>query len=380
MGCGRQPASAPQKPAPPARVSNPAQEAHLATVTLSPQAEARLAIRTAGVEYKPVVRVRTFAGEVLIPPGRSIAVSAPVAGRLAAPAGGGVPAAGMTLQKGQPVFRLQPLIPPERDLRVEVEREVASQQARWEAAAARVHRAEQVLRDQAGSARALEEARTELALAEAALKAAKARQQRLTAAPLLAEDELVMESPQTALLRQIYAAPGQTVAAGGALFEVASLSPVWIRVPVYVGDLNSVEPEEAARVHGLNQQPGPSARAARPVTAPPSADPDAATADLFYELSNEDRALRPGQKVGVTLTLRGRAQSLVVPWSAVLYDVQGGTWVYENSAPQEFIRRRVEVRHVAGGLAHLARGPVPGAKIVTTGAAELFSTEFGIGK
>jgi membrane fusion protein, heavy metal efflux system len=82
----------------------------------------------------------------------------------------------------------------------------------------------------------------------------------------------------------------------------------------------------------------------------------------------------------VTLAERASEESLVVPWSAVTHDINGGAWVYENVAPQQYARRRVEVRRVVGSLAVLARGPAVGAKVVTAGVAELFGAEFGTGK
>lgn len=121
-------------------------------------------------------------------------------------------------------------------------------------------------------------------------------------------------------------------------------------------------------------------RAARPVAVPFSPASAPATAELFYELDNADGKLRPGEKVSVAVPLQGEAESSVVPAAAMLYDIHGGTWVYENTAPQTFTRRRVEVRFANGNDAVLARGPKPGSKIVTAGAAELFGTEFGIGK
>ncbi len=84
------------------------------------------------------------------------------------------------------------------------------------------------------------------------------------------------------------------------------------------------------------------------------------TADLYFELPNSDGSLRPGQKMGVTLDERASEESLVVPWSAVLHDINGGAWVYENVAPQQYARRRVEVRRVVNSLAVLARGPAVG--------------------
>ena len=78
--------------------------------------------------------------------------------------------------------------------------------------------------------------------------------------------------------------------------------------------------------------------------------------------------------------MRGEEESLVVPWAAILHDIQGNTWVYESIAPQTFARRRVQVVRIVGGDAVLASGPKPGTKVVTDGAAELFGTEFGGGK
>ena len=118
---------------------------------------------------------------------------------------------------------------------------------------------------------------------------------------------------------------------------------------------------------------------AKAIAAPPSADPLTASADIIYEIDNTEAGLRPGERVAVTVPLRGEEESLVVPWAAVLYDFDGGTWVYVKSGDHEFHRHRVAVHHAADGLAILAAGPQPGAVVVTDGAAELFGTEFGAG-
>ena len=56
------------------------------------------------------------------------------------------------------------------------------------------------------------------------------------------------------------------------LFEVTNLSTVWVRVPVYVGDVDSVDRSSSARIGALDADPGAPARSARPVSAPPTAD------------------------------------------------------------------------------------------------------------
>jgi multidrug efflux pump subunit AcrA (membrane-fusion protein) len=147
-----------------------------------------------------------------------------------------------------------------------------------------------------------------------------------------------------------------------------------------VGDLARVNAAAEARVGSLSGNVDTNTRPAKPVSAPPSANAAAATVDLFYEIQNPDGALRLGQRVGVTVPLRDDEESLVVPFSAVVHDVQGGAWVYEKSAPQAYTRRRVQMLRVVGESAALTSGVKPGANIVITGVAELFGTEFGAGK
>ena len=58
----------------------------------------------------------------------------------------------------------------------------------------------------------------------------------------------------------------------------------------------------------------------------------------------------------------GAADQRVVPWAAVMHDIHGGTWVYENTAPLTYVRRRVQVRYVVDDLAVLESGPPVGAR------------------
>jgi RND family efflux transporter MFP subunit len=379
-GCSKPQAAESQKTASAAKVENPVKETELATVKLSPQAEQRLGITTAPVAIERVAETRTFAGEITLPPDRVIGVSAPVGGTLSSNAS---PAVGMFVRKGQAVFRLTPLLAPERDLRVQLERDVTNAQTRADAARVRFNRAEQLLRDRAGSEKAVEQAREELNLAENDLKTARERLDRYNKAPISGDVAVTVVAPRDGMIQKLFVSPGQTVAGSAPLFEVVNLATVWVRVPVYVGDLSAIDRRQTARIHALNEAPGGQTamtRPARPVNAPPTANPTNDTADLYFELANAGGSLRPGQKMGVTLSGKATEESLVIPWSAVLHDIYGGAWVYENTAPQHYVRRRVEVRRVVNSLAVLARGPAVGAKVVTAGAAEIFGTEFGTGK
>lgn len=374
--CGAKPSDAAKTA--PAKVDNPEKETDLATITLTAEAEKRLGIEYADTAFTNVARSLTISGEI-VPTADAIAqVSSPMAGTLVA--GDSGTAIGTPVRKGQAVFRLQPYLAPERGLVTQLERDVESAETRIAAAKVRLARAEQLVRDKAGPQKAVDQAREELALAETDARAAREKLTKIKAAPAAADVILPIAAPRDGVLVAVHVAAGQTVANSAVLFEVSDLSTVWVRVPVYVGDIDGVDRSSSARIGELGDSPGSPTRSARPVSAPPTANASASTADLYYALPNGDGRLRPGERVAVILVLKSSEESLVVPWSAVLHDINGGTWVYENTAPQVFVRRPVEVRDVVDRVAVLARGPAPGTRIVTTGAAELFSTEFGAGK
>lgn len=380
-GCSKKTKSK-EKPPPPAKVQNAVKETDLTTITLTNEAESRLGIQTVIVEYRSVEKDRTFGGEIMPVSGHSVTVSAPLSGTLFAADNGLLLNAGQQVTHSQPLYRLL-LVLPEQNL-LSVQEEISLQKVEFDLAQAKVKRAQQMLDDKAGSVRELEDAKAQLARVGVALETAQARMELLKSGELDSAAEglssLIIKSPMDGIIQKIHVAPGQTVTAATALLDIASIDPVWVKVPVYVGDLATIDTKKPARVHSLADFAGAETQTAEPVVASFSADPQSATTDLFYELSNADLSYRPGQKISVTLSLKDTEQSLVVPYSSILYDMYGSAWIYENTEPRVYIRRRVELRRALGELAILSRGPAVGAKVVSAGAAELFGTEFGVGK
>jgi len=70
----------------------------------------------------------------------------------------------------------------------------------------------------------------------------------------------------------------------------------------------------------------------------------------------------------------------VVPYAAVLYDLEGATWVYTNPAPLSFVRESITVDFIEGDRAVLKNGPSSGTEVVTVGVAELYGAETGVKK
>jgi membrane fusion protein, heavy metal efflux system len=379
-------AAAAPKPAPPAKVSAPVKESDLNTIVLAPEAETRLGIATVAVERKAVPRAVSYGGEVMIPTGRLISVTSPYLGTLKPPEGGSVPQPGTTVKVDQPIFVLIPMLSPgERatmaPLLIEADNQVKQATEQLKIAQIALDRAENLVRDRLGGSAALVDAKAQYDVAKTTLEAAKRRKETIDRVAADTDSGAmstqIIESPVSGMLQNIHAQVGQKVAAGAILFDVAGLDPVWVKVSVYVGDLERLATNREAGVGGVSAAPGVDLRRARPIPAPPSGDPLAATVHLYFEVENRDGALRPGQRVGVTLPLKGDEKSLAVPRSALVRDIHGGSWIYENVGPHAYARRRVFVDRIVGDLAALTSGPKPGTKVVTAGAAELFGTEFG---
>jgi hypothetical protein len=73
----------------------------------------------------------------------------------------------------------------------------------------------------------------------------------------------------------------------------------------------------------------------------------------------------------------------VVPYSAIVYDPNGVTWVYTVPKPLTYVRAKVVVETVGGSEgteAVLSDGLPAGTTVVTKGVIELYGAELGIGK
>ena len=231
------------------------------------------------------------------------------------------------------------------ELQANIDGEISQGQIRLAAAQRSLERAEKLLSNETGSARIAEEARSAHELAKALLNQVTDRR---------------------ALL-----GPGFVANADGTRW--------WVRVAIPAADAATLDAQSDASL----SLPGTRTHlpAKRMPVAPPTANALASTVDWYFEVPDAQRQLRPGQRVQVRVHVSGAgAERLTAPWAGVLYDIHGGQWVYEMTHPNTFVRRRVQVTHVAGADAVLATGPAVGAKIVTDGSAELFGIEFGPGK
>ena len=100
---------------------------------------------------------------------------------------------------------------------------------------------------------------------------------------------------------------------------------------------------------------------ASPIEVATGADPGA----KFYSIDGAaGQALQAGQRVFVRIAQPGSGRlQKVVPYSAVIYDTEGDSWVYTNPEPLVFVRQPVTIEYIEGDLAVVTDGPPLGAPV-----------------
>ena len=224
--------------------------------------------------------------------------------------------------------------------RVRADGDVARARAEATSAQRIAARATALVEGEAGSVRASDDAQMALAVARANLQAA---------------------IEQRALL-------------GGAPAQQGGRENLWVRVAVFASDVSRIDRTAPAQVRSLGGMG--SSVPAKPVNAAPTANASAGSIDFYYAVPS-GTGFHLGQRVAVDLPATGRARGLTVPRTAILHDAYGGEWVYVQTAPSSYERRRIEIASATTDRALLNRGLTTGDKVVVAGAAELFGTEFG---
>lgn len=64
-----------------------------------------------------------------------------------------------------------------------------------------------------------------------------------------------------------------------------------------------------------------------------------------------------------------------VPYAAIIYDIDGNTWLYTSPQKLTFERTSIVIDHIDGDVAFLKDGPSSGTAVVTRGVAELYGSE-----
>jgi multidrug efflux pump subunit AcrA (membrane-fusion protein) len=169
-----------------------------------------------------------------------------------------------------------------------------------------------------------------------------------------------------------------------------SASIVRVRVPLNTGDMAKVAPGQPARILSFDdeddddddgEEDGLEAEAIdlddiNDVEDDPDDEPA-----LYYQVNAGNHNLVPGQGVRVKLSLvESGSMRKVIPYSALIYDLDGSTWIYVSPEPLVFMRQPVTVDFIEGDRVILSDGPSVGTAVATVGVAELYGADTGVGK
>ena len=140
---------------------------------------------------------------------------------------------------------------------------MAAARVQLDAATLAFARAEQIVGSKAGPKRVVDDARTQVQLAEAALQTAR----------------------------------GKRALLGAPVFEAVRSGGLWVRVTLYAGDLQRIDRTANAAITPLGSADDvASSPPAHPIAVPLSGGTGPATADVFYAMDRPDSRLRSGQR------------------------------------------------------------------------------------
>jgi len=166
---------------------------------------------------------------------------------------------------------------------------------------------------------------------------------------------------------------------GGEIVERAGADPsvAYVRVRLTASDQDTIDRSQAALVRPLSSNDEADDLTAQVDESDNVDDGEDQDTTLYYKVDNTASSLTAKQQVYVELSLKGSgAQQKVVPYSAIVYDTQGNTWVYTSPEALTFVRSPVTVDYIDGDKAILLEGPPVDTAVVTVGAEELYGAEF----
>jgi len=86
---------------------------------------------------------------------------------------------------------------------------------------------------------------------------------------------------------------------------------------------------------------------------------------------------KAAERIGVETV---SASGTEVPYAAVIYDIEGNTWIYTNPEPLTFVREQIVIDHIEGDTAFLTESLSGELTVVTVGVSEIYGTETGVSK
>ncbi len=304
------------------------------------------------------------------PAGGESTVTAQVDGVVQPPEGSpSWPFVGRRVARDSPLFRVVPLVAPERSLAT-LEAELETLATELESALARRSRLEGLLALEATSKREVEEAGVRVRTLEARRRAAE---RDLESARISREGGArgsgpLLRAPFAGQVAEVSTTPGATVAAGDSLARLVRTDVVWIEVALPPHGARRLA---ASGVRGVvledpESEPMRVEEGLSLVSVAPEVSPRTGTVTVLLQapgLAGAGIAL--GSTVAAQVLLDEEETGIVVPESA-LVDDGGVPVVFLQLSGESFVRQRVTVLERQGDRARVER-LAPGQRLVTRG-------------
>jgi cobalt-zinc-cadmium efflux system membrane fusion protein len=164
--------------------------------------------------------------------------------------------------------------------------------------------------------------------------------------------------------------PGQILRtdAPAPLFQISSLSTLWVQGDVFESDLPNIRlgaPAEI-KVESYPKKVFP----ARVSFISPTVDPATRTVHVRVEVNNPDGLLKPDMFARMKIIAAAKKSVPVIPASAVVARGEN-SFVLVEEAPGRYRKRKVEIGHEVDGSVMINSGLKVGERIVTKGAVLL---------
>jgi membrane fusion protein, heavy metal efflux system len=291
-------------------------------------------------------------GEIVARDGSLAQVSAPVSGIAAAAPNRSAPSVGELVRAGQVLAVLNPTAGEGGYARARGELERLEREAA---------RAERLYAAGAIPQRRLEEARHDLEIARAEMRA-------IGGGGADGDFRLRVTAPISGVIAQRTFVPGGRVEAGEPLFVVADASTVWLRVqlPAAVASALTSEPTPSFTVEGIDR----AFQSSRRVSVGSVVDPQTRTVPAVFEAPNPGGVLRIGQFARATVPVGGTVTGVAIPNSAIVDD-NATPVAYVQTGGESFQRRVLTLGERDATHTVVTAGVRPGEMVVTTGAYQV---------
>ncbi|HLM61302.1 MAG TPA: efflux RND transporter periplasmic adaptor subunit, partial [Pyrinomonadaceae bacterium] len=190
-----------------------------------------------------------------------------------------------------------------------------------------------------------------------------------------------LTAPVTGIVSEIKATSGQQVESGTELLSIVNLSSVLLEARVFEKDLPIVRESTRAsftssalsgEVYTIGTPDGDG----KLVSIGQTVDPDTRTVPVIYEVKNPLNRLREGNFVEITIDTSGEQQVIAVPKNSVVRE-QGETFVFVFNGGETFERRAIALGSEGIDFYEVKTNLKEGERVVTEGIYQLRATQPG---